>query len=529
MQLFKHDSLLPSVSSTEAEPIGTGNCQTLTCIDFTGNPMEHADILVAQRTVRSVGREVNIKFMSPKSRLVPLSEMKKVDKKPGDGIITLYASPQLLSCELMIGSLNEKLIYSVDCRHLLVKMSSRPHALIVLEWYARVGGGRYLLPKFQSALSGGGSSKPREVKDSEDARLSLPTESVAKGIRWEVRYATQKGETVEVSTLLCPNAGLGSSEWVLCRAAVFREPPVRGSLEIYAIISGRQAALLECFGLKVYSVPAVSSEGLDGCRYVGGDVLEWTPGMNSLVSMHCLENLNSSTAFAGLNGNESGNVLTLLPTGDIPLRALRWTLPISSGKLTFLMKLCAVGGVGSATSIGSEEHDDSGRSAFDPFFRDTPLIDVQSASSVGYLWNISIYGSNGSYQCLEVDGGCLSQNELEANVSQTIDNPTRPNPLLSWMWRPFAVDVGILSPNDTIVVSGSVVGDSSGQIARRCTLQIKDCRLFAQEEDLRVISQVYDISGAGGGIKQSSSSGPLELPSSSLSFSVHNDPMIRYL
>jgi len=100
---------------------------------------------------------------------------------------------------------------------------------------------------------------------------------------------------------------------------------------------------------------------------------------NRKVGQHCVSALNSRRGFAGLNDYAPGEALRRLPKGDIPLRALRWTLPLAAARLTFQAKLMSVEGLG--TTAASPES----AGPVDPFNRGTIPIDRQVVSDFSIL------------------------------------------------------------------------------------------------------------------------------------------------
>ena len=182
-------------------------------------------------------------------------------------------------------------------------------------------------------------------------------------------------------------------------------------------------------------------------------------------------------------------------------------------------------GVGAAAGVGSASTDDSSVS-FDPYSRSTVPIDQKAAKTVGYVWRVSVYGADGDYKCLEREGGSLSQNKLDEMrvVPEDTRGSKRPNPIVPWMWRHFTLELGSLSANDTVVISSSVLGDSSpSSAASRCTVQIRDCKLFANAQELSIVGQNSSICRGGIFI-------PVEghALSTAVSFAVHNDSRVLF-
>lgn len=245
----------------------------------------------------------------------------------------------------------------------------------------------------------------------------------------------------------------------------------------------------------------------------------------------CMDELNSLSGFRGLNSGCMGNVLALLPTGHTPLRAVRWTAPRCSARITFSAKLAPVAGVGGASTEGS--------AIFDPFSRTATHVDARAAASVGYSWRVSVYDSSGDYYCFEQEGGCLSQNQSVSsatNEASTTDSKHQ-NPLIPWTWRYFSLDLGKISSNDVVVISGIAECDSpNSNIINRCSLQVKDCQLFADATQLAASAKTSNICGAGADLQNGSGnlllrgvsgSAASYIPTTSIAFAVHNNPKVR--
>ena len=313
-------------------------------IDLSQNPISLTERVDAERVVRSVGRDTNFKFISQKLLLLPTTENAEggsLSQRPRQ--VVLFTNPQYVSCELLPGMAFERRVYSVDTRHLLTHVSNLSVCSLLLTWYARVGGGDLAKPKVANTLA----KKAKKNDENDDGVNTGQTCSSGSaralstpGIRWEVRYATPKGEVFQATAKLCETTGFASSEWVCCSTALATEPPSRGAVELWAIMSGRPPTLLECHSFQVISTPPTlppggtidpsdSEDGVPlseqtafphGYRLIGGDVSGWSAAMNSLASKRCLEELNSPHGFSGLNHAAVGDVLRLLPQGHIPLR-----------------------------------------------------------------------------------------------------------------------------------------------------------------------------------------------------------------
>ena len=468
----------------------------------------------------------------------------------------------MVCCELLNGAAFERKIYSIDSRFILPHFAARSDKGLVLEWYVRVGEGSMIRPRIGAPSKFSSISKEDEL--GRDSLVPFPSSTsnesrVRPSIKFEVRYASSKGEQLQASTELSTPCGLQPSEWVCCRAAALGDPPTRGSLEVWAIMIGLPQTRLECHGLCVSSLPPTREREFDpsdstmgentsnsplipaGFRYVGGDVIGWSAAMNSLVSKRCLENLNSSHGFAGRHPSTQADALKLLPRGHVPIRALQWTEPFSAARLRFTLKLSPVDGIGVAMGVDSEvDADGSGvrNKTFDPYTRSTPPMDHHCAKSIGYVWRVSIYGANGSFTMLDREGECLSQNQMDLRGMPQIvvgkEEESRANPLIPWMWRSFSLDLGRLFPNDVVVLSGIATGDSpSSSAVSRCALQAKDCQLLASIEDLRDSARSSNICAAGTALGTSSSAGGgisnFSGFGTSVAFAIHNDPRVRAL
>ena len=260
-----------------------------------------------------------------------------------------------------------------------------------------------------------------------------------------------------------------------------------------------------------------------------------------------MDDLNSPSGFIGLNYSSIGEANQLLPKGYIPLRALRWTLPLSSAKVTFKMKLSPIDGIGNATDIDNTSSSSGGNKSLimDPFSRSSSAIDHHIACTLGYSWRVSVFSSNGTCSNYEYEGRSLSQNKSLDSAATTTTTTTaaaaiyassgkRPNPLLPWIWQSYDFDLGPLTFNDIVVISGTPEADSPNSTAlSRCSVQIKDCKLLATSSDLHSVSKFYDVCGAGTSNNLADEYGKfnkfLNASTTSISYAVHNDPRVRLI
>ena len=128
-------------------------------------------------------------------------------------------------------------------------------------------------------------------------------------------------------------------------------------------------------------------------------------------------------------------------------------------------------------------------------------MDENLAKSIGYVYDVNIFCSDGSFRSVGSQGACLSYNEMENRqlILDPDDDSVRTNPLIPWMWRSLSVNLGNVGPKDVIVISGTptVHGSMNTTMVSQCTLQVKNCQLLAASTEHGKICQDFNICGAG--------------------------------
>ena len=187
MEIFSKKVIVPPLTSTDASVTFVGSCLNLRTIDFTGNEISLQDKMDADKIILNSGRDFHIKFISMKDALVSPTDAKKsvYDKSEtshsndynyaatatATAVALLYASPHMVSCEIISGPAHEKRLYSIDSRYLLPHLASRKREGFAVEWYMRIGGGELSSAKFFNSAKQKKNDEKSDIKTSEDSKI----------------------------------------------------------------------------------------------------------------------------------------------------------------------------------------------------------------------------------------------------------------------------------------------------------------------------------------------------------------------
>ena len=185
MEIFSKKVIVPPLTSTDASVTFVGSCLNLRTIDFTGNEISLQDKMNADKIILNSGRDFHIKFISMKDALVSPPDAKKsvYDKSEtshskdnkhaatATATALLYASPHMVSCEIISGPAHEKRLYSIDSRHLLPHLASRKREGFAVEWYMRIGGGEFSSSKFLNSAKQKKNDEKSDIKTSDDSKV----------------------------------------------------------------------------------------------------------------------------------------------------------------------------------------------------------------------------------------------------------------------------------------------------------------------------------------------------------------------